>query len=127
MKEITTRTEKIVLHPSGVVVCTVHKSIYMEIEDAIENIKAIKELSVEKKVPVVVDIQASKGASKACREYFAGDEAAKVQSACVLLVSSPMSRLIGNFFIGLNKTKFPTRLFSDKDSAISWLKTFLAS
>ena len=127
MKEITTRTEKIALHPSGIVICTVHKSIYMELEDSIENMNAITELSEGKKVPVIVDIQASKGASKACREYFASDEAAKVQSACVLLVSSPMSRLIGNFFIGLNKTKFPTRLFSDKDSAISWLKTFLAS
>jgi hypothetical protein len=74
---------------------------------------------------VLVDIRESKGASRECRAYFASDEAAKIQSAGALLISSPLSRLIGNFFIGLNKPKFPTTLFTNEYEAIKWLKTFL--
>jgi hypothetical protein len=125
MNEITTRTEKIVLEPSGIVICTVNKSAYMELEDGVENIMAIAKLADGKKVPTMVNIEASRGASKACREFFAGNEAAKVQSACALIIKSPLSKLIGNFFIGLNKTKFPTKLFTDKKEAIIWLNNFL--
>lgn len=125
MNEVYTRTEKIVLYPSGIVICTVNESAYMELEDGVENMKAIEKLANGKRIPALVDIHASRGASKACREYFAGEEAAKVQSACALIIKSPLSRLIGNFFIGLNKTKFPTKLFTDKAEALIWLKTYL--
>ncbi len=125
MKEINTKTEHIELHESGIVVCSVNKLAYMELEDGVENLNAIREISNGVKVPVLVDILASKGATKECREYFASPDAAEIQSACALLIKSPLSRLIGNFFIGLNKTIFPTKLFTDKQEAMGWLKTHL--
>jgi hypothetical protein len=42
-----------------------------------------------------------------------------------LLVGSPMSRAIGNFFIGLNKPLIPTRLFVSEPEALAWLRGFL--
>jgi hypothetical protein len=38
-------------------------------------------------------------------------------------VANPLSRVIGNFFLGLSKTAFPLRLFSDTDNAIAWLRS----
>ena len=125
MKEIITKTEHIKVCDSGIVVCTVNQSAYMELEDGIENLNAIRKISKGVRVPVLVDIISSKGASKKCREYYASDEAAEIQTACALLIKSPLSKLIGNFFIGLNKTVFPTKLFTDKTEAINWLKTQL--
>ncbi len=40
------------------------------------------------------------------------------------VISSPVSRVIGNFFMGLNKPISPTRLFTDPHKAIQWLHTF---
>ena len=110
---------------SGIVKCCIHDDSFLELDDAKENLSVIKKFGNGKPIPVLVDIRESKGGSKESRAYFASEEAGKIQSACALLVSSPLSRLIGNFFIGLNKTKFPTKLFSNEEEAITWLKTFL--
>ena len=124
MSKISTKSETIILDNSGIVKCCVHKGYYLELEDAKENLKIIKELGNGKSLPVFVDIRDAKGGSKACRDYLASSEAAEIQKACALLVESPLSRLIGNFFIGLNKTKFPTKLFTNEDEAMDWLLHF---
>jgi hypothetical protein len=60
-------------------------------------------------------------ATRECREYYAGAEAQQVNLAVAMLIRSHVSRVIGNFFIGLNKTRFPFRMFSDLDEAVAWL------
>jgi hypothetical protein len=125
MKEIITNTERITLDETGVVRCKAFKNSLLSLTDAKENIQAVKLLAKGKKVPVFVDITETKGGTKEARSYLASAEVALVQSACALLVSSPLSQLIGNFFLGLNRTKFPTRLFNDENKAMEWLKTFL--
>ena len=41
------------------------------------------------------------------------------------LIRSPLARAIGNFFRGLNKPLFPTRLFTSEPEAMAWLRSFL--
>lgn len=125
MNEIITQTERIVLDDSGIVKCKAFKGSLQTLENAIENVQAVKTLANGKLVPILVDITETKGANKEARAYLAGKEAGEVQSACALIVSSPLSQLIGNFFLGLNKTQFPTRLFNDEQKAIEWLNKFL--
>lgn len=43
--------------------------------------------------------------------------------AAALIVTNPLSRAIGSFFLGLTKPKFPTQLFPDVDSAIVWINS----
>lgn len=125
MIEYKTRTEHIVLENSGIIHCTVFDEVYMDLDDAKENMAAIKMLAKGRRVPVLVDIRKSKGVSQKCRAYFASEEAKEIQSACALIIDSPLSKLIGNFFIGFNKTLFPTRLFTNSNEATNWLSTFL--
>lgn len=42
-----------------------------------------------------------------------------------LLIGSPVSRMIGNFFLGINRLRVPVRLFSDEAEALEWLKRYL--
>jgi hypothetical protein len=125
MNEITTRTEHIFIDEYGLIQCKAFKYSEHTLEDAKENINAVKLLAQGRKVPVMVDITEVKGANREAREYLSSPEAGKIQSACALLVGSALSRLVGNFFLGLNKTPFPTKLFTDEAKAIEWLKTFL--
>jgi hypothetical protein len=122
---IITKTEEIFLDPSGIIKCKVLKGVYMKLPDAIENIEAVKKISNGKQVAVLVDIRNSKGANKECRDYYAGEEAASAQKACALLIGSPLTVIIGSFFLGLNKTKFPTKLFWKEEAAMEWLSEFL--
>ena len=76
------------------------------------------------KIRVLVDMTAITEISKEARDYFANERTASIQRATALLIGSPVSRVIGNFFMGLNKPISPTRLFADPHKAIQWLQTF---
>ena len=76
------------------------------------------------KIRVLIDMTSVTEISKEARDYFANERTASIQRATALLIGSPVSRVIGNFFMGLNKPFSPTRLFTDPHKAIQWLHTF---
>ena len=97
------------------------------LEHAKENVDAQERLrdSLNKaKTRVLIDMTSVIEISKEARDYFANERTASIQRATALLIGSPVSRVIGNFFMGLNKPISPTRLFTDPHKAIQWLHTF---
>ena len=76
------------------------------------------------KTRVLIDMTAITEISKEARDYFANERTASIQRATALLISSPVSRVIGNFFMGLNTPITSTRLFTDPHKAIQWLHTY---
>ena len=97
------------------------------VELAKENVDAQERLrdSMNKaKTRVLIDMTSVTEISKEARDYFANERTASIQRATALLIGSPVSRVIGNFFLGLNKPVSPTRLFTDPHKAIQWLHTF---
>lgn len=125
MEEVKTRTQVVKMGEDGIVRCQVLKNSKHSLLDSIENIHAVVSVSKGKRSPVLVDIRDAVAIDKDARAYLSSDEVSKHQSACALIIESNLSRLIGNFFLGLNKTKFPTKLFTDVQSAELWLKEFL--
>ena len=96
-------------------------------EVAKENIDAqesIRDGLNKVKTRVLIEMTAVTEISKEARDYFANERTASIQRATALLVGSPVSRVIGNFFMGLNRPIYPTRLFTDPQKAIKWLQTF---
>ncbi len=65
--------------------------------------------------------------SKEARGYFGGPELAKFTTAVGLLVASPVSRMIANFFLRLGAQPVPTRVFDHPASAREWLRSHLLS
>ena len=123
--EVTTRTQQIVLEESGIVKCTAFDNIAMTLEGAIENVAAVKTLAKGRKVPVLVDLSNTISASQEARAYFTKPEVAEIQSACAMIVKSLLSQMVGNFFLGLNKTRFPLKLFKNEEEARTWLANYL--
>ncbi len=96
-------------------------------ELAKENIDAqerVRDTVNRAKTRVLIDMTAVSEISKEARDYFANERTASIQRATALLIGSPVSRVIGNFFMGLNKPISPTRLFTDPQKAVQWLHTF---
>ncbi len=92
-----------------------------------ENIDAqesIRDGMNKEKIRVLINMTEITEISKEARDYFANERTASIQRATALLIRSPVSRVIGNFFMGLNKPISPTRLFTDPQIAIEWLHTF---
>ena len=76
--------------------------------------------------PMLVDTTGLRSMTRDARKYFAGPEASKVVIAGALVVTSPLGRAIGNFFLGFDRSSNPTRLCSSEPEALEWLRGFLA-
>jgi hypothetical protein len=73
--------------------------------------------------PCLFDITRVKQTTKEARDYMA-NEGNELVLASAMLVTSPMLKMMANFYIMVNKPKNPTRLFTDKESAVEWLSQF---
>ena len=58
------------------------------------------------------------------REFFASEDYLTLACQTALVVGSPVTRVIGNFFVGLNKLKYPCKVFDDPERALQWLRGF---
>jgi hypothetical protein len=99
----------------------------IELEDALENTAAIKKISGDSVYPILVNLKTIRSITKEARNHFSMRNRTPGVTAIAFLIKSPSSRIIGNFFIGLNKPVVPTKLFTDKEAAIVWLAKFITT
>jgi hypothetical protein len=122
---IETSIGKVWLDEEGIIREKVHAGSVIDLDVAKEEIAAYAVLCKNEARPILVDIRNVKSITGEARSHLAGEESAKVTRAVALLIGSPLSRIIGNFFLGLNKTSFPSKLFTSVEEALTWLRGFL--
>ena len=120
---IETRTERLWLHPEGYVLAEVRPGLVADLNDAVVNVEAVGQLAAGRRLPVLLDMRAhATSATRECREYYAGAEAQVVNLAVAMLVRSNISRILGNFFLGLNNSSGSTRLASRFACSPTWTR-----
>lgn len=97
----------------------------LTLEDIQTGITSLSKITQGKRVPRLSDIRNIKSMTREARVYSAGEEPTRLTTALGVITHSPLSKMIGNLFMGLNKPTYPTRLFTDESQAIAWLKQFL--
>ncbi len=95
------------------------------IEHASENSKAVTSLFKDKKFPLLVDSRDIRSMTKEARELFSTHGRETKINSMAVVIKSPISRVIGNFFLGINNPPVPTRLFDNPEDALKWLKQYL--
>jgi hypothetical protein len=121
MDEVITRACELRVDPDGFVLATMKDGARFELEDAKEAVAAVTRLAPER-TSVLVDMRRIQSQSREARAYFAGPEAVARVDAVALLVDSPVSRVIGTFFLRFRPHPVPARMFDDEASARAWLK-----
>lgn len=102
---------------------TVYKpGVTIELEDAETEIGIYRGLTETRTLAIVIDLRAMKTATSDARARYASDEDADLVCATALLTGSAVSRVIGNFYLTLNKPASPTKLFTNEALAIEWLR-----
>lgn len=119
------RTGKVWLRGDGILHFLAKPNSEQTRDDALENIRAGATASGGVRMPGLIDMRQIKYISYEARLAYAGPENAKVLSAAAILVDSPTSRILGNFFLGANKLQMPVRLFTSEQKALAWLHEFL--
>src|SRR5687767_2082585 len=66
--------------------------------------------------PIFCDIRSMKNADKAARDFLAKEGSSYTKGVAVM-VDSPMTKIIGNFYLGLNKPTSPTKMFTEREDA----------
>ena len=125
-QEIITRTARHYLDDDGIFHTICLPGTEQTLDDAKENIQATAKLDGTRRRPLLIDIRPLKSQTGGAREYCGRAEGSRYFSAAAVLIDSPLSRMIGNLFLGFNKSSAAElRLFSSEAEAIAWLKTFL--
>lgn len=117
----TTRTCTFELE-GGLLVARFLDGVEVSEEDARDNLRTTAGLTGGRRLPVLVDLRVLKSQSAGARAVLAGPEAARVSHAVALLIGSPLSRVIGNFYLRFNRPETPTQLFSSEAAARAWLE-----
>ena len=95
------------------------------IKEATENSIAVNSFYKEKKYPLLIDARNIKSITKEARDHFSIQNRETSITSFAVIIDSPLSRIIGNFFMGLNKPSVPAKLFTNENEAVDWLKQYL--
>jgi hypothetical protein len=120
---IETRTCRL-WHEAGLLRGQFHDGAEVTAEDAQLNLAQSLTLNAGRRMRTRIDVRAVKSQTAEARSAFAGPVSLQVASAVALLVGSPLSRVLGSFFLRFNRPEMPTRLFTSEADAQRWLREF---
>ena len=87
-------------------------------------VHALQEMGGGKIFPLLITVGERTLPSEEARRYIALAESDPYASAEAYVISSLSQKLVGNFYLRFNKPARPTRIFTNTNEAIEWLKTF---
>lgn len=114
------RATRCVLDRRGFAHVTVGDHAELQLEDARDALDDIARVGGPARCPTLVDMRQIKSLSKEAREHFR-DSTASVCSRVAMLIESPVSRVLGNFFFRAISEEMPKQLFNDEAAAVAWL------
>ena len=110
---------------NGIIENYVKPGVLIEAADAWEIKRQNLILSDQKEYCVLVVSGHLSSVSKEAREVVASREFIGKTLAKALLVDSLGHRIVGNFYLSVNKPKIKTKTFSDRTEALKWLRNQL--
>lgn len=79
----------------------------------------IEKMKKGKKLPLVIDLGDIRKSSPENRRYVK-EFAERNYTNVAIIIKNNISKIVGNFALGLNRPEVPTRLFNDFESAKKW-------
>ena len=94
------------------------------LEMAKECVRERMRISGGKSYPMLSDSRNVVDFEKEAREYLALNDHVLNLNAGAILIKNQLQKILGNFFLFINKPPVPTRLFTDSEEALVWLDQF---
>lgn len=106
---------------NGILRARFHRGAEVDVADARVNLEVSARLTSGQSARALIDMRLVKSQTSEARALFSGPAAARVAWAVALVVDSPLSRVLGNFYLRFNRPEALTRLFSSEVEAERWL------
>lgn len=123
--QIQTSGGTVILRPDGIIRIEIGKIDEISLKNVNEFIEAIRLLGEGKAYCNLIIFEDFVQVDHEARKYTASEEANIYTTAEALVIKSTPLKLVGNFYIKFNKPSRPTKIFTNEDDAVKWLKTFM--
>lgn len=110
----------------GIIIGTYKPGLEINLEVAKEIVRVRLTFTEHKSMPALINGQGVVSMDKEARDFFSSKHGIKGLKAAAIIVESPFSSFLGNFFLWVNKTRLPVKLFTNSSSALNWLKKFVS-
>ncbi|MBR9652738.1 hypothetical protein [Thalassovita aquimarina] len=124
-KRIITKTAVITLGEDGIIRVSSPPGTIDTLATARENARAFDKLCGGKKRPVLIYMEGTREEPQDVRRFYSDLSLSIPVAASALIVSTPVSKVIGSFYIGFNRPRHPIKLFTSESEAIEWLKGYM--
>jgi len=100
------------------------KSPVRTVKNITENIQVVKQITGNKKVPLLIYLSNSPVPDKETRK-FSTEQLPNVYTAMAMVSKPGLSKFIMNLLFSLKKPPIPMKSFTDHQEAKEWLKQYL--
>jgi hypothetical protein len=112
------------MRSDGLLQLTVQPGTNTTVADIKEAVIAIGKVSKGQKYPLLIIAGKDATLGTEAMAYMAKADTDPYSTAEAYLISSISQKLLGNFYLSFNKPAKPTKIFTDKASAETWLMGF---
>lgn len=109
---------------NGIVIAT-WKSAFVDLNIAQQAVEYRIDSTNHITYPVLANITPVKNSTKEARDFLASEKGCEGIKILAILVNSPITSMIGNFFFRISKPLVPTKIFTDEIEAKKWLKQYI--
>ena len=85
----------------------------------------IGSMTNQQRIPILHTFDQFSLPSKEVRNFWASNDTCLYSKADAFIISSLGQKIMGDFYLKIEKPSRPTKLFSNKAKAIEWLKNFI--
>lgn len=110
------------LRNDGIVQVNFADDVEMDKKESEEVVDAIGKLTDGKKSLVLNIGGVNTTVTAAGRDHSASEDGTKYTLADAFVTNSLPQKILANFYVNFNKPLVPTKIFSETDKAIEWLK-----
>ncbi|MBN4049759.1 hypothetical protein JYT36_00870 [Bacteroidales bacterium AH-315-N07] len=122
---IETQSSEISIDEHGILKVIKKQGSYEIINDAMENIAAIKKITKGNSFPSLVDIRKMQYQDADAVTYYANMAKSTNCLACAILIDPDQSKTHGKTNQQIQGSIIPTAIFTDEQMAIDWLKSMI--
>lgn len=127
IKTLSLRAGDVWLRADGIVYHRNTPGVRHTIADVEAHFAAFIELSDGERRPLLVDARGQFLTEPGVRERYGQPPAERGPLAMALLIDSGYGRTFGNLALAFSTQRLPTRLFTEEEPALAWLRKFIRS
>ncbi len=101
-----------------------YDNIQITLEMAKNIVKSRLEYQENHSYPAIAHGSSILSSTKEARDYFASTHGSEGILSLAIIMSNTFGRVMGNFYLRVNKPIIPTKLFSTEEEAIVWSRKF---